>query len=180
MSLFPQDDKGRKALPIFKMLTGYFPKAMREITRVCVANNVRYSPEREPADIHWARGKSPDQLGSAFRHMLERQVDGTVYEAVSADVTAKTGIERVYVLAEAAWRVCAALELEIEVQEGINTQYAFSGIPEAPGAAIAPPPAISVPPIPDPWPDSKRGGPALILRLESEDPDTVGEFDAKS
>jgi hypothetical protein len=112
--IFPADDKARKMLPVFSMITRYFPKAMREITKVCVANNVRYNPERDPADINWARGKSPDQLGSAFRHMLERTVDNRVFEPLSAEVEKATGITSVYVLAEAAWRVCAALELEIE------------------------------------------------------------------
>lgn len=112
--IFPSDDKARKMLPVFSMITRYFPKAMREITKVCVANNVRYNPGRDPADINWARGKSPDQLGSAFRHMLERQVDNHVFEPVSAEVQEGTGITSVYVLAEAAWRLCAALELEIE------------------------------------------------------------------
>ncbi|MDE2096998.1 MAG: hypothetical protein KGL39_07115 [Patescibacteria group bacterium] len=122
MSLFPADDQARKMLPVFRMLTGYFPKAMREITRVCVANNVRYNPERDPADINWARGKSPDQLGSAFRHMLERRVDGKVFEEVSDAVKAATGIERVYVLAEATWRLAAALELDIEAQESPSSK----------------------------------------------------------
>jgi hypothetical protein len=117
MSLFPVDDKARKMLPVFKMLTGYFPKAMREITKVCVANNVRYNPDRDPADINWARDKSPDQLGSAFRHIFERQVDGKITEDTTEAVFKATGIDRVYVLAEAAWRVCAALELEIEKAE---------------------------------------------------------------
>ena len=61
--IFPADDKARKMLPVFAMITRYFPKAMREITKVCVANNVRYNPGHDPADINWARGKSPDQLG---------------------------------------------------------------------------------------------------------------------
>ena len=112
--IFPTDDQARKMLPVFSMISRYFPKAMREITKVCVANNVRYNPDRDPADINWARGKSPDQLGSAFRHMLERTVDNHVFEAVSPEVEKATGITSVYVLAEAAWRVCAALELEIE------------------------------------------------------------------
>lgn len=126
MSLFPTDDKARKMLPIFRMLTGYFPKAMRELTKICVVNNVRYNPGRDPADINWARGKSPDQLGSAFRHIFERQVDGKIFEEVPPDVVAATGIERVYVLAEALWRVGAALELDIEEQEahGVNVAAA--------------------------------------------------------
>lgn len=119
MSLFPDDDKQRKMIPVFKMMTRYFPKAFREITKVCVANNVRYNPDREPADINWTRGKSPDQLGSALHHMMESAVDGKVFESVPPEVAAKVGFDKVYVLAEAAWRVCAALELAIETEESI-------------------------------------------------------------
>jgi hypothetical protein len=117
MSLFPDDDKARKNLPLFKYLTQYFPKAHREVTKVCVVNNVRYNPERAPADINWARGKSPDQLGSAFRHMAESAVDGKVFEDVPTDVAKLTGIDKVYVLAEAMWRLGAELELTIEREE---------------------------------------------------------------
>lgn len=117
MSLFPDDDKARKMLPIFDYFTRYFPKAHREVTKVCVVNNVRYNPDRAPNDIHWARGKSPNQLGSGFRHMLESAVDGKVFETVPADIAKITGIEKVYVLAEAAWRIHAQLELAIEHEE---------------------------------------------------------------
>jgi hypothetical protein len=117
MSMFPDDDKVRKMLPIFKYLTEYFPKAHREVTKVCVVNNVRYNPDRSPADINWNRGKSPDQLGSAFRHMLESAVDGKVFEDVPEEVAKITGIGKVYVLAEAMWRLGAQLELAIEHAE---------------------------------------------------------------
>ena len=117
MSLFPDDDKVRKMLPIWKYLTRYFPKAHREVTKVCVVNNVRYNPDRAPSDINWNRGKSPDQLGSAARHMLESAVDGKVFEDVPAEVASITGIDKVYVLAEAMWRIGAELELTIEREE---------------------------------------------------------------
>jgi hypothetical protein len=119
MSILPEDDKARKNTPIFRMITRYFPKALREVTKVCVANNVRYSPDREPADITWARGKSPDQLGSLFRHILERTVDDKMFELTTDEVAEATGITRVYVLAEASWRALAALELEIEAYEQV-------------------------------------------------------------
>lgn len=127
VSLFPSDDKQRKGLPVLKMLTGYFPKAMREITRVCVANNVRYNPGRDPFDINWARGKSKDQFGSMFRHVMEHEVDGKIFEDVPPEVTKVTGIERIYVLAEAAWRINAALELEIEKVESAAAAAAAGG-----------------------------------------------------
>lgn len=117
MSLFPKDDKARKMLPIFKLVTNYFPKALREVTKVSVANNVRYNPGRAPADINWARGKSTDQLGSLFRHMLESAVDGAVFEELPKEVSETVGFDKVYVLAEAAWRALAALDLEIERHE---------------------------------------------------------------
>lgn len=122
MSMIPEDDKARKMLPLFKFYTGYFPKAMREMTKVSVVNNVRYNPGKDPADINWARGKSTDQLGSAFRHMVESRVDGKVFEPVPADVAKLTGIEKVYVLAEAMWRLGAELELTIEREESKPTQ----------------------------------------------------------
>jgi hypothetical protein len=119
MSVLPTNDRERKNLPMFKLISGYFPKALREVTRVAVANNVRYNPDRKPADINWNRGKSTDQLGSLFRHMLESATDGLIYEDLPPEVQAACGpgFERVYVLAEAAWRALAALELQIEEQE---------------------------------------------------------------
>lgn len=122
MSLFPDDDKARKMLPIFKYFTCYFPKAHREVTKVCVVNNVRYNPNRSPADINWNRGKSTDQLGSAFRHIVEAAVDGKVFEEVPTDIAEITGITKVYVLAEAMWRLGAELELEIEKQEAQDAE----------------------------------------------------------
>src|ERR1700735_3552828 len=127
MSLSPPDDKARKMLPIFRMVTRYFPKAFREITKVGLANNVRYNPDRDPADINRARGKSTDQLGSAFRHMLEYTVDGQIYEELSPELAAMVQFDRVYVLAEAAWRLCAALELEIEAQESVQSGQLITG-----------------------------------------------------
>lgn len=123
MSLFPDDDKARKMLPIFDYFTRYFPKSHREVTKVCVVNNVRYNPDRAPADINWARSKSPNQLGSGFRHMLESAVDGKVFEMVPPEVAKLTGIEKVYVLAEAMWRIGAELELTIERQEALDSTW---------------------------------------------------------
>jgi hypothetical protein len=117
MSLFPSDDKARKMTPMFQYLTRYFPKAHRECAKVSLVNNVRYNPGRDPADLNWARGKSADQLGSALRHIFEVAVDGKVYEDVPEEVAELTGIERVYVLAEAMWRIGAELELTIEREE---------------------------------------------------------------
>jgi hypothetical protein len=144
MSLFPDDDKLRKMLPIFKYLTQYFPKAHREVTKVCVVNNVRYNPDRAPTDIDWARSKSPDQLGSAFRHMAEAVVDGKVFEEVPKEVADVTGIDKVYVLAEAMWRLGAELELTIEREESRVVTPERSGW--ATGPTLAPGDKITIAP----------------------------------
>lgn len=117
MSLFTDNDKMRKSLVVFRYITRYCPKALREMTKVSVANNVRYNPGRDPTDINWARDKSRDQLGSLFRHIMEREVDGKIFEEIPPEIAAVVGFDKVYVLAEAAWRAVAALELEIETQE---------------------------------------------------------------
>jgi hypothetical protein len=117
MSLFSNDDFARKMMPLWQYLTRYFPKAHREVAKVCLVNNVRYNPGRNPTDLNWARNKSTDQLGSAFRHMTESAVDGKVFEDVPSDVAKITGIHRIYVLAEAMWRIGAELELTIEREE---------------------------------------------------------------
>jgi len=133
MSYLPADDKARKGLPLFKQITRYFPKALREITKVSVVNNVRYNPDREPTNINWNRPLSTDQLGSLFRHLLEYEVDGKVFDLVPSDVAKKTGITQVYVLAEAAWRSLAALELEIEKQEASALVEKSTKLPQTTG-----------------------------------------------
>lgn len=117
MSLFGEDDKVRKMLVVFDYITRYCPKAMREITKVAVANNVRYNPGRAPNDINWARDKSKDQLGSLFRHIMERRVDGKIFEPIDPEIAKVVGFSEVFVMAEASWRSLAQLELDIEAWE---------------------------------------------------------------
>jgi len=99
MSL-PEDDAGRKALPIWDGVVMYFPDALAAIAQVSKYGNDQHNPG-EP--LHWARGKSMDQMNTAFRHMLDHGV-GNRY-----DDGGKTRH-----LAKAAWRILAALQLDIE------------------------------------------------------------------
>lgn len=97
MSL-PTDAAARKALPVYTYITGYFPDALLAEVAVAVAGNEQHNPG-EP--LHWARGKSPDQMDCAFRHMMDhkrnpRDTDGQ------------------YHLAKAIWRLKAELQLQIE------------------------------------------------------------------
>lgn len=98
MSL-PTDDKNRKALPIFRGPLMYFPDAMLEVARLCKIGNDQHNPG-EP--MHWARGKSTEQLDTALRHMMDHGT-GTPIDT-----------DGVYHMAKAAWRCLAELQLAIE------------------------------------------------------------------
>ena len=100
--MLPTDDAERKALPLFTFLTTYFPDAIVELVRISVQGNIQHNPELEPADIRWARGKSMNQLDTAFRHLWDHKL-GTPID--------KDGR---YHLGKAAWRALAALQLQIE------------------------------------------------------------------
>lgn len=98
MSL-PKDDKSRKELPIFRGPLMYFPDAIAELARVCKIGNDQHNPG-EP--LHWARGKSMEQMDTALRHMMDHGT-GTTRD-----------IDGAYHMAKAAWRCLAELQLTIE------------------------------------------------------------------
>lgn len=112
MSIFGSDYKGRKNQPIFHFLVRYFPKALAEVTKVCVAGNVQHNPELDPTDINWSRDKSTDQLNTAMRHMMDHATSGP-FDTEPLSVQKIIG-GNTYHLAKAAWRVLAELELQIE------------------------------------------------------------------
>ena len=100
--MLPTKNSERKMLPILTFLTEYFPDAIIELVKLCVAGNVQHNPELAPADIKWAREKSTDQLNTAFRHLWDHKT-GTVLDS-----------DGVYHLAKTAWRTLAELQLQIE------------------------------------------------------------------
>lgn len=127
MSIFGSDYKGRKNQPIFHFLVRYFPKALAEITKVCVAGNVQHNPELDPTDINWSRDKSIDQLNTAMRHMMDHATIGPrdkEPEAVQEIIGGNT-----YHLAKAAWRIMAELELQIEKDQAAKP-VTFTAITE--------------------------------------------------
>ena len=98
MSL-PTDDKARKAMPIITYMMEYFPDALLAEVEVAVVGNNQHNPG-EP--LHWARGKSTNQMDTAFRHMWDHK-RGTVKDT-----------DGTYHLAKAIWRLKAELQLQIE------------------------------------------------------------------
>ncbi len=123
MKPLPLEDKERKALPIFKWLTEYFPDAIVECVKLSVAGNIQHNPELKPEDITWAREKSTQQMDTAFRHMWDHKA-GIIWD--------KDGC---YHLAKAAWRILAELQLTIENVE--DTQQENAWVFEAPSTFTA-------------------------------------------
>lgn len=107
----PKGYAERKALPLYDFLTKYFPLALVEVTKIAVAGNAQHNPG-EP--LHWARGKSMDQLNTAMRHIFDHGM-GNVYDTEPPEVEAKIG--RTMHLAKAAWRLLAEIQLLCEARD---------------------------------------------------------------
>jgi Domain of unknown function (DUF5664) len=118
--LFGTDAAERKQCPIFTGVMNYFAAALAEVARVSYTGNEQHNPGQP---LHWSRGKSTDQLDTALRHMMDHQ-NGPL------DTDGR------YHLAKAIWRLCAELQIHLEM----------SGAPLAPGAVL-PTPTISQGPI---------------------------------
>lgn len=94
--LLPQDNASRKQIPILTGVLDYFPSALLEVAKVSFIGNEQHNPG-EP--LHWARGKSMEQGDTMLRHYMQRGTKDS---------------DNVRHLAKAAWRVLAALQLEME------------------------------------------------------------------
>lgn len=102
MSIFSDDYANRKRYPIFDGAIMYFPRALAAVSRVSLLGNEQHNPG-EP--LHWAKGKSMDQRNTALRHMIDDAMG--IRFASDGQRT----------LAQAAWRVLAQLELDLEAEE---------------------------------------------------------------
>lgn len=98
-SNLPTSAKERKAIPIATGFVDYFPDAMAAVAELSALANEVHNPG-EP--LHWSRHKSNDHPDCAMRHFIQR---GTWDEV--------NGV-KVRHLTEAAWRIMAMLQLEIE------------------------------------------------------------------
>ena len=116
--MLPHDAKARKAIPLYTFLTQYFPDAIAELVKVSVAGNAQHNPGQP---LHWARGKSTDQMDAAMRHLFDHGVG------------IRFGADGQRTLAQAAWRLLAQLQLDLEREAAVNEL----------GAAIDPLPATT-------------------------------------
>lgn len=101
----------RKAEPVHSGCMMYFPDALAAVARVSVAGNNQHNPG-EP--LHWARGKSMDQMDALARHSLTMEA----IEPASGELEA----------AHAAWRALAQLQLLEEKRLAKLGIKSYSGI----------------------------------------------------
>jgi hypothetical protein len=105
---------------VFDFLTKYFPLAIVEVTKVAVVGNAQHNPG-EP--LHWARGKSMDQLNTAQRHLLDHGM-GAVFD--ESDDGRVPGMRTMH-LAKAAWRIMAEIQLICEAKSEPDAPSAGGG-----------------------------------------------------
>lgn len=97
----PTDYDERKKWQLWTFLTQYFPDAFLAVVDVAIKGNDQHNPG-EP--MHWARGKSMDQMNTAMRHMWDHTRG------------APKDTDGAYHLAKAIWRLSAELQLVIEAE----------------------------------------------------------------
>lgn len=114
--IFSDDNAKRKSVPIFDGAVMYFPNALAAVAEVSREGNKQHNPG-EP--LHWARDKSTDQFNTALRHLIDH-ANGCRYDA--------DGQRH---LAKAAWRVLAALQLDIEAEQRVAKNDAMKNIQPA-------------------------------------------------
>ena len=94
----------RKTYPLYEGVIGYFRDALYRVARVSWVGNQQHNPGQP---LHWARGKSMDQMDCVLRHASEVDMgDHSDY------------VENA--LASLAWRSLAALQLYLEAKYNIT------------------------------------------------------------
>jgi len=99
-SSLPTDAKARKEVPLYSGLIRYFPRALQAVAELSFIGNQQHNPGKP---LHWDRSKSGDEHDALCRHLWEA---GTV------------DTDGVRHSAKVAWRALAALEKELEAQQG--------------------------------------------------------------
>ena len=76
----PTDAKERKAIPIYEGFFKYFPDAIAAVAEHSAKGSAQHQPG-EP--IRWDRSKSPDELSSLLRHILDEDWTAVAWRAMA-------------------------------------------------------------------------------------------------
>ena len=80
MSLFPEDSAERKTFPIYSGLLQYFPSALAAVANHSYKGNEKHNPGQP---LHHDRAKSGDEPDALARHMMEGDLVGMCWRALS-------------------------------------------------------------------------------------------------
>lgn len=74
------NDEDRKATRVYSGFIRYFPLAIAAVARHSHFGNEKYNPDKP---LHWDRGKSPEEMDSLMRHVLEEDWVPMVWRALA-------------------------------------------------------------------------------------------------
>lgn len=80
MSLFPDDSEARKEYPIYSGFLQYFPAAIAAIAHHSYLGNFKHNPGQP---LHHDRAKSGDEPDALMRHLMEQDLIGMAWRAMS-------------------------------------------------------------------------------------------------
>jgi hypothetical protein len=177
--MLPKDYKARKALPLYTYLTQYHPDAILELVKVAVAGNEQHN-KGEP--LHWAQGKSMDQLNTATRHVFDHG-QGNVYDTDDIPYLEAAGLPNepgTMHLAKAAWRLLAEIQLLCDARAmGLRVEEMVRGTHEFRDGMMP----ESAPPAPEDEKDYPRMGSHVhiapvgtVAPMEFQDPPPPNAF----
>lgn len=93
----------RKTYPLYEGVIGYFKNALYRVAHVSWVGNNQHNPGQP---LHWARGKSKDQMDCLMRHAAE--YDPNDFSAASEEAGAAM-----------CWRALAEFEIYLERKYGL-------------------------------------------------------------
>jgi len=80
MSIFGDDPKGRKDIPVYSGVIKYFPHALAAVAKLSKAGNDQHNPGMP---LHWDRSKSGDELDAMMRHIIDEDWDAVAWRALA-------------------------------------------------------------------------------------------------
>lgn len=80
MKILPENNEERKDIKIYSGVIKYFPRALCAVAIRSAEGSKQLHPH-EP--MHWDRDKSPDELDSLMRHMLDGDWEAVAWRALA-------------------------------------------------------------------------------------------------
>lgn len=80
MTVFGNDPKVRKSVPVYSGCIKYFPLALAEVAKRSAKGQQQHNPDK-PLD--WDRSKSGDELDALMRHLIEEDWSGVAWRALA-------------------------------------------------------------------------------------------------